>query len=114
MAFAESDIKSVTLPSTLKRIGERAFFNCKSLHYIKLQDGITEIGDKAFASCNKLSDIFIPETVTAIGEDIMKDSNNSYIQGVPGSQSMVYATENDINFTPTNKKVKHLMLHLLE
>lgn len=104
MAFAESDIKSVTLPSTLKRIGERAFFNCKSLHYIKLQDGITEIGDKAFASCNKLSDIFIPETVTSIGEDIMKDSNNSYIQGVPGSQSMVYATENDINFTSTNKK----------
>lgn len=109
-AFAESNIKSVSLPSSIKRVGERAFFNCSSLHYVYMQEGITDIGDKAFASCKSLSDTFIPQSVVNIGEDIMKDCSNAYIQGVPGSQSMVYATDNDINFTPTNTKGEPLTI----
>lgn len=102
-AFAESNLKSVTIPSSVKTIGTRAFFDCEYLHIVNLQDGLETIGDYAFASCKGLSDTFIPPTVVNIGTDILKDSNDVYIQGVPGTTAMTYAINNDVRFTPTNQ-----------
>lgn len=102
-AFAESTLKSVTLPNTVKYIGERAFFHCEYLHFVSMQDGVKEIGSYAFASCPVITDTFIPQSVENIGENIFKDSGNVYIQGVMGSVAMSYALDNDVNFTPTDE-----------
>ena len=101
-AFAESNLKSVTLPNTIKSIGERAFFDSKYLHLVSMQDGVKHIGSYAFASCEGFSDVFLPESVETIGESILKDSGTAYIEGVPGSNAMKYAIDNDISFTPTS------------
>lgn len=101
-AFAESNLKTVTLPNTIKSIGERAFFSSKYLHIVSMQDGVKTIGSYAFASCEGFADVFLPESVETIGENILKDSGTAYIQGVPGSSAMKYAIDNDISFTPTS------------
>lgn len=100
-AFEDSNIKSITLPETLKKIGSRAFFNCQSLHVVNISESITNIGSYAFASCPGLGDTFVPESAVEIGENVFKDSGNLYVKAVPGSKAMEYALANDMNYTPT-------------
>ena len=61
-----SDIRSLTLPSTLKSIEEKAFFRC-SITEIILPDGLETIGKDAF-SYTALKTIDIPSSVKEIGE----------------------------------------------
>lgn len=100
-AFEDSNIKSITLPNTLKTIGNRAFFNSKGLHVVEIPNGVTRIGNYAFASCPGLDDTFIPESVEEMGENVFKDSGSPYIKAVPGSKAMKYTLSNDMNYTPT-------------
>ena len=42
--FEGSALESVTLPSTLRRIGYRAFIGCEKLEAVSLPDGLEKIG----------------------------------------------------------------------
>lgn len=66
-AFNKSNIKSVTIPSTVKEIPEGAFFSCKKLTKVKLAEGLTTISDRAFESCEALTNITLPSSLTHIG-----------------------------------------------
>ncbi len=68
----ESDITSITIPSTYKggrvtEIAPYAFYGCTSLKSIELPNTITAIGDYAFSGCERLQSIEI-ENVSLIGE----------------------------------------------
>ena len=62
-----NDIKEVLLPSSIKTIEDRAFYN-SSIRTIKLPVGITKIGKMTFSQCNNLESIEIPGTVKQIGD----------------------------------------------
>ncbi len=62
-----SDLRSITLPSTLTRIEEKAFFRC-SFEEIVLPDTLSYIGKDAFGYCVNLTELEIPGSVTEIGE----------------------------------------------
>ena len=69
-----SYITNVTLPSTLTKIGEYAFYNCTSLSKVKFADDAKDIefGAGCFEDCTTLSTIKLPEAVTAIPERMFK------------------------------------------
>ena len=48
-------LTSVTLPSTLKTIGERSFYACKNLQGVVLPEGLTTIGSYAFYDCDSFT-----------------------------------------------------------
>lgn len=55
-AFAYSDpLETMTLPKTVKTIGDYAFDQCRGLKDINLDEGIETIGKHAFCSCKKLT-----------------------------------------------------------
>ena len=62
------NLRSVSLPSTLKKIRNGAFADCRRLDNVLLPDGVIEIGDRAFSNCSSLSNIYIPDTVIAVGD----------------------------------------------
>lgn len=67
-AFAQNtNLKSVSLPDSVKTIGKYAFSNCTSLESVRLPDNITEIPEGLFTNCQYLSDVEIPEHITVIG-----------------------------------------------
>lgn len=61
-------IKSVSIPSTVTRIGSSAFSLCTSLNEINIPAGVTEIADYVFYNCTGLKNISLPASVTKIGD----------------------------------------------
>ena len=63
-----SVLEEIEFPSTLKEIGERAFYNCSSISYIKLPNGIETIENGAFNSCVGAVRVDFPDTLEKIGD----------------------------------------------
>lgn len=59
-------MKSVTLPSTLDVIGDKAFRVCMGLTEITIPEGVTDIGSYAFNSCDTLKTVNLPSTIKTI------------------------------------------------
>jgi hypothetical protein len=59
-------LSQVTLPSTLRKIGNYAF-NDTALHSIIIPEGVTEIGYCAFYYCRTLTSVTLPSTIERIG-----------------------------------------------
>ena len=68
-AFANcGGLKSVTIPGSVKDIGQFAFRKCLDLTVVKIHDGVTTIGKCAFKECKDLKDVAIPGSVKNIGD----------------------------------------------
>lgn len=67
-AFCSCPINTVTIPSSVKIIGEGSFSWCTSLVEVSFQEQyqLTYIGKYAFQHCEKLKNIKIPSTVEKI------------------------------------------------
>ncbi len=62
-AFANCpNLKTFTIPTSVRHIGYKAFFGCKSLSAITIPEGVTSIGGLAFAECNGLVDVVFKAT----------------------------------------------------
>lgn len=73
-AFKEcSSVTSITLPDSLKTIGDYAFYGCSSLTSITIPDGVTAIPSCAFAGCYALESISLPDSITSIGKSAFRD-----------------------------------------
>jgi len=70
-AFANTTLKTINFPSSLRTISDRAFFQCYSLicnnGAVELPDGLTYIGATAFYYCSSLTHVIIPASVEYIG-----------------------------------------------
>ena len=60
-------IKSLNLPSTINKIGNRAFVNCRITN-LDLPSGLISIGHGAFGNCIHLKSMDFPTSLTSIGD----------------------------------------------
>ncbi len=61
-------IVSVTIPESVVSIGMRAFYGAKALTSVELPDSLVYIGKEAFANCASLKNVTVPSTVEYVGE----------------------------------------------
>ena len=108
------NLKSVTIPGTVKSVGHNAFADCTSLETVILDHGIQTVGMTAFLNCRALNSITIPSSVTRIngfafgyrtpddpgGDDIqlLKEPDDFIIYGYPDTAAETYAAENGFLF----------------
>ena len=57
-----SRLEDVTLPSTLRRIGNYAFYNCTALKTLRMHDSVTDWGGLIFMNCRQLDTLFLQLT----------------------------------------------------
>ena len=93
-----SNLSSVSLPSTLKTIGSFAFSGCSSLTSIKIPEGVTEIGQQAFRNCFNIKKvIFLSSVPPAIGSNLFpyKWGDTEFTVYVPRGSLEAYRSVNE-------------------
>lgn len=88
-----SNLHSITLPSTIKTIGNYSFWSCNILVKANIPDAVTSIGNRAYYNC-ALTSVTIPKNVSSIGNnpfnkcesltEILVNSQNAYFTAVSG------------------------------
>ncbi len=73
-AFANKNVRHVTLPGTIRTIGTHAFFGCENLLGITLPASLESIDNKAFYGCVRLTTI-----VNKSSLEIVKNETNGYV-----------------------------------
>ena len=71
------DLEGIVLPSTLTRIGNRAFYYCKKLTgHLAIPEGVTEVATYAFYKCTGLTAISLPSTISTMGSCAFRECSN--------------------------------------
>ena len=78
---------SYTIPSTVKTIGENAFYQNKNLSSVTIPNSVTQIERGAFAEASKLSTVSLGNSVTSIEEYAF---NKTAIQEITIPASVTY------------------------
>ena len=115
--FKETSVKLITIPGSVKNIGERAFANCKKLQKATINEGVKKISKEAFSN-TALEEITIPSTVTELGknafrrESMEKSSLKKVVirsKNIKKWGTMVFgATRDDlVIYVPQSKKAEY-------
>jgi hypothetical protein len=67
-----TELRGITLPSTLTVINDRLFQGCSALERVTINGAISSIGLLAFMNCSSLGSIDLPESLRYIGENAFK------------------------------------------
>lgn len=65
------ELKSVTLPTSVRAIGESAFSGCRALESINIPEGVTEIRQATFRECDSLQALELPSSCVEIAKYAM-------------------------------------------
>ena len=60
-AVCQDTLKEVILPSSLRRIGNYAFYGCRNLETIQFPAGSVQMGSGAFVACNHIKTLVFPD-----------------------------------------------------
>lgn len=72
----DKSIVSVNFPSSVKRIHERAFFNCTNLKEITFNEGLKSLEIFAFSNCESLSYVVLPSSLEEINAQAFSGCTN--------------------------------------
>ncbi len=62
------DLEWIELPETLEALGSFAFYHCESLISVQIPDGITELKNSIFQNCKSLNSVYLPLSLNVIGK----------------------------------------------
>lgn len=68
-AFSGTDLKTLTIPSTVYWTGEGVYSNCTRLNKVKIPDNIISIPNRMFKGCTGLKEVILPDCIDSIGEE---------------------------------------------
>ena len=86
-AYYLCDVKSLTIPSSVKSIGNSAFNGCKRLNNLVIPEGVEVLGQNAFYNC-PIDTLYLPSTLASVGASVF---SSQYLRNVTLGQ--------DFNFT---------------
>ena len=72
LCFAESAVRSVRLPSTLRRLEVGTFKGCRCLRRVEVPEGVECLGERCFAG-SRVEEVSLPGTLRAVGEGAFGD-----------------------------------------
>lgn len=71
--FGCANLRDITLPDSLRSIGELAFAHCTGMSGVSFNQTLSEIGMQAFMDCYNLTEITLPDSLTALPASAFAD-----------------------------------------
>lgn len=68
-AFGACGLTAVDIKSSVKSIGDKAFYDCQNLKTVNISYGVEHIGDSAYAECSSLETVILPDSVKSLGDN---------------------------------------------
>jgi len=87
-AFSRCAISSVTLPASLKTLGEQSFYYCTNLTALTIPAGVANIPYAAFSGCSALASLNLG-SVKTIGEYAFSDCNSLTSVTIPNTTTTI-------------------------
>jgi hypothetical protein len=88
--FSEKyNLKSITIPDSVKTIGNYAFYYCYGLTSIEISENLTAIGEYAFYNCSNLKSVELPESLTTIGNDAFQSCSGLTSITIPANVTAI-------------------------
>ena len=84
-------IETITLPKSIKKIGNYAFHGCGNLTNISFDDNIKEIDEFAFGACGSLSEVKLPDGLLTIDKGLFNVCLNLLYVHIPNSVTSIAA-----------------------
>lgn len=84
-----AQIKEVTLPDGITRVGTNVFYDCVNLESISIPDGVETIGNSTFYRCSSLKSIRFPSTLQTIGDDAFTECTSLTEVRIPVSVTAI-------------------------
>ncbi|MCB8818495.1 leucine-rich repeat domain-containing protein [Desulfosporosinus shakirovi] len=78
-------LTEISLPATLKTIGNSAFANCLALTRMDLPEGLAAVGDGAFHNCPSLRELKIPASLASFNPNIITSCPNLHFDVAAGN-----------------------------
>ena len=69
-------ITSISIPASVKSIGNYAFEYCYGLSTVTMEEGLVSIGTSAFYYCSALARVELPNSVTSLGDSAFRYCTN--------------------------------------
>lgn len=88
-AFSNCELKSISIPNSVRTIGKNAFSNCWNLESIDLPDSVVSIGESAFSGCTNLKSVHLSWYVLSIGDYSFSNCPNLKLINIPKSVTTI-------------------------
>lgn len=66
--FSGSSIQNIKIPSSVKTLGDKAFYQCFMLESIIIPDNVETMGTSCFVNCHMIKKVYISKNITNIPE----------------------------------------------
>jgi len=91
-ACKQKNLSTVVIPSSVTKIGVRAFFGCENLESIAIPDTVESIGESAFENCRGLYSATLPDNkkYTEIRGSLFKNAVSLHTITIPEYITQIY------------------------
>lgn len=100
-AFQNTAITGITLPASVKTLGNYCFADCKELKNVEIPEGLSVIPYAAFQGCATLEKATLPASLTMIEGMVFDQCPVLVISGLSDTKAEEYAQKNNIAFEAT-------------
>lgn len=83
LVFVYHTVRKMSIPSSVTKIGDYAFYNCTNLSSLTLPSGVKEIGFSAFQGCKSLTSLTLPSGVKNISSFTFMDCESLRFINLP-------------------------------
>ena len=87
--YQTTTLTSVTIPSTVKNIGNSAFEGCGSLITLQIMGAVEKIGESAFKGCGSLSTLLTNGNIDELGDSAFENCTSLTMVQIDGAIKMM-------------------------
>ena len=102
--YYRGQMKSVTIPKTVKSIGGLAFADCRSLTSVVIPEGVTNLEHGAFFGCDQLTAVSIPRSLTKVSGHPFLGANIRTVYVAKGDVDRVKGMAEDLHIRVNSEK----------